>query len=108
MKKSSKKLASPTCNKNFVLGKGKLNWQRCERVCDRYGAVNLGGETPSIPDNLEGKYGVLSVKVIQGRPSGHMGDLFHGFVQTVVHKAGKVLVLGEGYLFEEEGSEGEK
>ena len=101
----------------MVLGEGVLSWHRHERVADRYGAVVLLQDTSDqefgpVPGSEKGaadfadapigEQGTLVAEVIDGRMSGHIGDLFHGFRQTLVPKKKARFELGSGELFTEE------
>ena len=99
--------------KPVVLGVGVLNWNRAERVTDRYGYVYLlpefggyegaecGGKEPlhqavnKSAVTLNGRRGALVAHVLKTRKSGHMGDFFHG-VSPVTPKEGEEIVLGTG------------
>lgn len=93
-----------------VLGEGELNWNRRERVSDRYGAVGLyndahwlAGEesTPLRGREHVGKRGLLRAVVLQTRDADHIGDLTHGW-QPGGARVGDVIDLGEGTLFIED------
>lgn len=93
-----------------VLGEGQLNWNRSERVSDRYGAVGLyvvahwqSGQdsTPLAVQGLVGKRGQLRAVVLETRTSDHLGDLTHGWLPGGA-EVGKTYVLGEGILFHED------
>lgn len=93
------------------LGEGRLNWNRMERVSDRYGTVSLwpNGEAEdgreakvfAIPAEIIGKYGELRALVTKTRTSGHIGDLFHGLFPSTPEQ-GSLHVLGRGFFFVEE------
>ena len=90
------------------LGEGILNWERSERISDRYGAVQLFAEPYAMyGDNTllkldhtakEGTFGKLIAHVTEQRTSTHIGDLFHGFYPQTPELDEDIL-LGEGYLF---------
>lgn len=88
-----------------VLGEGILNWCRYERVGDRYGTVNFAaGDGMTDPhevfaDAPIGKVGTLSAEVIEGRESGHIGDLAHGLGPGGALEPGETVELGHGELF---------
>jgi len=90
-----------------ILGEGQLNWNRAERVTDRYGNVGLYNDADwmagemSIPlaARLEsGSFGRLQAVILETREADHVGDLTHGWKPggAVV---GEVVILGEGRLF---------
>ena len=86
----------------ILLGTGILNWDRGERVSDRYGFVKLftaiGSEETLLFDAVhKDKNGRLIAEVIQIRKSDHIGDIFHG-VFPVIPDVGENIVLGEGRL----------
>lgn len=92
-------------DKRTWLGRGWLNWNRIERIGDRYGSVGLmdkeGSKTlPSVAgiEKLEGHKGRLIAVVRKTRTSGHIGDLFRGF-QPTTPEVGEEIVLGSGVLF---------
>jgi hypothetical protein len=98
------------------IGVGTLNWNRGERIGDRYGAVGLwpGDESSieveySLPLNLppEGKRGRLVAHVLATRESGHIGDLMRGlYPQTP--EVGEIILLGEGTVFWEADKDGRR
>lgn len=110
-------------NKRTSLGEGILNWPKKERVNDRYGLVGLWTESDvPRPETLkeihnygqrqqriklahveEGKHGRLVVEVLRTQKSAHIGDLFRGLFPSTP-KVGETIVLGEGYVFYEEGN----
>ncbi len=87
--------------KKILLGTGILNWNKSERVSDRYGAVFLDTDlhadaiTP-----LLGKKGKLICEVLETRASNHIGDLSRG-ISPSTPKVGDTIELGEGILFTE-------
>lgn len=86
----------------ILLGTGILNWDRGERVSDRYGFVKLftaiGSDETLLFDTIhKDKNGRLIAEVIQTRKSDHIGDMFHG-VFPVTPDVGESIVLGEGNL----------
>ena len=113
MKSKSKK------DNSTLIGRGVLNWQRMERVSDRYGAVHLddhSGEYLGVEDipagpikaafvpvtrQRVGKTGKLIATVLEARKSGHIGDLFRG-ISPRVPKVGQKIELGHGALFYEQ------
>ena len=88
-------------SKEVSLGSGVLNWERSERVSDRYGTVSLYVNTDqeeSVDLKEVSGYGELKAKIIETRDSYHIGDLFRGF-QPGGAKVGDEIVLGQGNLF---------
>lgn len=86
----------------ILLGIGILNWDRGERVSDRYGFVKLFTsvgieETLLFDEDHKDRKGRLVAKVIETRKSDHIGDLFHG-VFPVTPDVGESIILGEGML----------
>lgn len=83
-----------------LLGTGRLNWRRHERIGDRYGSVCLMHEedegTFDLPKHTG--YGKLIAIVKENRDSAHIGDLFHGFFPEKP-EVGEVIELGEGDIF---------
>lgn len=86
-----------------LIGQGVLNWNRTERVCDRYGAVHLSETIDSEPplalnQSFVGNYGKLIAVVTEARESRHIGDFFRGvFPETP--GVDDEIELGEGTLF---------
>ena len=87
-----------------VIGKGRLTWDRSERISNRYGAVYLmvDGDSLSlapinIPFEIAGRHVHLIAKVLETRQSTHIGDLFHGVVPRTP-KVGDVISLGDGLI----------
>ncbi len=112
-------MPEPSATATVELGTGMLNWNRYERVGDRYGAVSLFADRAGEP-NLEdyisgypdattdfaeapsGTRGQLRAEVLVNRRSGHIGDLFRGLRPPDVPPApGTILTLGTGTLFVE-------
>ncbi len=100
----TKRTRSTEC---VVLGEGQLNWNRSERVSDRYGAIGLyndahwqAGEdsTPLHCQIYAGERGVLRAVVLETRDADHIGDLTHGW-HVGGANVGDVYDLGEGVLF---------
>lgn len=105
------------------IGTGVLNWQRSERVSDRYGAIHLTIDQTTLEhatsDNapestyihfdpsLIGQKGKLMAKVMEARDSYHIGDLFRGVFPTKP-EIGEELELGIGTLFIDEDEIGLK
>lgn len=84
-----------------LLGEGRLNWPRYERVSDRYGSVLLddaNGATVDFSGAPIGMKGRLIASVIETAESDHIGDLFHGFAPETP-EVGEEMVLGSGTLF---------
>jgi hypothetical protein len=91
---------------NQLIGVGALNWNRGERITDRYGSVHLtddGGAAIEFDRALEGKRGKLIAVVTKSRKSDHIGDLFRGIFPSQPD-IGEKIELGEGWVFIE-GSE---
>jgi len=86
------------------IGTGVLDWDREERISDRYGLVVLfdAPNDPRRPIPLrhgsEGKYGRLVAIVRETRDSSHIGDLFHNVFPSTPD-LGQTVVIGEGTLF---------
>ncbi len=86
--------------KKTLLGNGYLNWERIERVSDRYGMIFLCMDEDSDAKVLLpqiGGSGRLSALILETRHSAHVGDMFRGIFPggAVV---GKFVVLGDGQL----------
>jgi hypothetical protein len=86
------------------IGMGVLDWDRKERISDRYGLVVLF-DGPSDPRNAiqrrrarEGEYGRLIAVVSETRQPSHIGDLFHNVFPSKP-AVNETVVLGEGTLF---------
>jgi hypothetical protein len=109
-----------------ILGVGVLNWNRSERVSDRYGFVYLlpgsGGYLGALSSekepvateisgkvaaSLAGKRGKLVAHVLKTRRSGHIGDLFRS-VFPVTPKVGERIVLGTGTFMVEIHKQGDE
>lgn len=85
------------------LGTGVLDWEREERISDRYGVVKLfnhpgEGKKPIRLRHLTEAYGGLIAVVREVRDSSHIGDLFH-LVFPSKPEVGEQVILGEGTLF---------
>ena len=93
-----------------LLGTGVLNWDRTERVSNRYGSVFLllneevGCEERVDLKSIKG-HGQLIAKILEVRPSYHVGDLFRGIAPGGAVE-GEEVVLGEGTLFYEDEAVG--
>lgn len=104
-----------------LVARGVLNWNREERITDRYGAVHfnasrpdwgkdfagnavedLGAEVECLNEDsaLVGRRGRLHALVVEARDSGHIGDFFRG-VGPTRPEVGELVLLGEGTLFVE-------
>lgn len=85
---------------NKILGTGRLNWRRHERIGDRYGSIclmhNEDNGTFDLPKYTG--FGKLIAIVKEARDSTHIGDLFHGFFPQKP-EIGEVIELGEGDIF---------
>lgn len=86
------------------IGTGVLDWDRGERISDRYGSVRLFDQPGprKLPVGLRqengGKHGRLVAVVRETRDSAHIGDLFHGVFPSKPN-VGEMILLGEGILF---------
>ena len=94
----------------MCLGTGILNWDRHERVSDRYGTVKLLEALDSsvaiqLKSVKEGTKGTLYAIVKETRQSQHIGDLFRGIFPETPN-LGERIVLGHGLLFYDEESVG--
>lgn len=93
------------------LGTGALDWERKERISDRYGLVKLFDKPGPAKQAIglrrikEGLHGRLVAVVKETRESTHIGDLFHRVFPTRP-EVGEQIVLGEGMLFFEDGGVG--
>ncbi len=89
------------------LGTGVLDWEREERVSDRYGTVELldGIGEDRTPVRLarvrEHLHGSLVAIVKDIRAVGHIGDFFHR-IKPSVPNVGDRFVLGTGGIFFDE------
>lgn len=85
---------------NKILGTGRLNWRRHERIGDRYGSIclmyNEDNGTFDLPKYTG--FGKLIATVKETRDPIHIGDLFHGFFPQKP-EIGDVIELGEGDIF---------
>jgi len=87
----------------MLIGHGRLNWQRKERITDRYGAIHLsetGAENDHVtfPKLINGQRGSLIAIVRETRQSSHCGDTSRGLFPTV-SQVGEKHILGSGTLF---------
>ena len=99
----------------FELGTGVLNWERDERVNDRYGFVFLDqqeemdrdiGDKVELDQSRVNHRGRLIAVVRETRKSRHVGDLFHK-IYPQTPEVGEEIVLGEGILvFDDDGNIG--
>ena len=87
------------------LGTGVLDWNREERISDRYGLVKLYSSPRSMNPNevilaaaKPNAHGRLIAIVREVRETDHIGDLFHRVFPTEP-ELGEKVVLGEGTLF---------
>lgn len=85
-------------------GTGVLDWDRKERISDRYGLINLF-DAPRAPRQAvslrrthEGENGRLIAVVTETRKPAHVGDLFHKVFPSTPN-VNEIVVLGEGTLF---------
>lgn len=85
---------------NKILGTGRLNWRRHERIGDRYGSIclmhNEDNGTFDLPKYTG--FGKLIAIVKETRDPTHIGDLLHGFFPQKP-EIGNVIELGEGDIF---------
>jgi hypothetical protein len=90
-----------------VIGTGQLNWNRGERVSDRYGAVGVyrdahwqtDEESMSLTGHENaGHRGTLRAVILEIREADHIGDLFHGW-HVGGARVGETIDLGRGTLF---------
>lgn len=92
----------------IVLAEGELNWNRIERVSDRYGTVRIfvpSTESPAsqIKRKYLGQHGTLVVKVVEPRESTHCGDWARN-IRPKTPERNDIFVLGTGTLFMEENN----
>jgi len=93
------------------LGTGVFDWNREERISDRYGLVKLFDSSGSVRKEIklqrlkEGSHGRLVAVVRETRDTAHIGDLFHRVFPTRPELNERV-VLGEGTLFFDEDGVG--
>ena len=85
------------------LGTGVLDWEREERISDRYGVIKLfdqpgEGKRPIRLRHLTEAHGRLVAVVREARDSPHIGDLFHRIFPSKP-EVGEQITLGEGTLF---------
>jgi hypothetical protein len=85
------------------LGTGVLDWEREERISDRYGVVKLFDQPglvkqPIMLRRFKAEHGRLVAVVREARDFPHIGDLFHR-VSPSKPEPGERIVLGEGTLF---------
>lgn len=91
----------------YVVGTGILNWNRGERITDRYGYVHLTQE-PMDPHAMEGDTasfllarfagtGRLVARICATRQSPHIGDWARGLFPSTP-TVGDEIVLGHGTL----------
>lgn len=88
------------------LASGVLNWQRSERVTDRYGTVALYLDGESFPFSTPvGEKGRLYARIEEKRKSNHIGDAFRSLSPDNSVQSGVILLLGEGECFVDEWSD---
>lgn len=97
----------------MVVGRGIFTWDGKERHSDRYGAFAIdvgsydensrfeaaGWDAP--PANLAGTVCRITVRVLEARESGHIGDMFRG-ISPSKPDVGEIVDLGRGRLFVED------
>lgn len=91
------------------VGRGIFTWNGSERRSDRYGSFVLSGadynQTTSCSPKLDfealqpflGRRVRLTCKVLETRPSGHIGDLFLG-IKPSTPEVGDLIELGVGHV----------
>jgi len=99
----------------FEIGTGVLDWEREERVSDRYGFVFLDqqnemdrdiGDKVELDQSRANRRGRLIAVVRETRRSRHVGDIFHE-IYPQTPEVGEEIVLGEGVLvFGDDGGVG--
>jgi len=90
------------------LGMGVLDWERGERISDRYGLVELflrPGEPVKLNRVTQQLHGRLIAIVREVRGSSHIGDLFHG-VRPSIPEVDERIELGIGSIFFEDEAVG--
>lgn len=90
-----------------LIAKGILSWDGVERRTDRYGSFALdtkpfdGPDTAEVTHNMEAIWAFetrrvcITVKVVESRKSGHLGDKHHNIYPSQP-KVGEVIDLGVG------------
>jgi hypothetical protein len=92
------------------LGTGVLDWEREERISDRYGLVELfqgPGSLVKLNRVTEQLHGKLIAIVRETRVSSHPGDLFHG-IKPSTPEVGERIELGIGGIFFDDDAVGLK
>ncbi len=101
-----------------MMGKGIFGWEGNERRSNRYGAIHLAHQpfdgsaqtelvhNQQIMDSLSGKRVRLTAKVIESRPSSHVGDWFLK-IKPSQPDVGEEVDLGVGVLSIDPGYGGE-
>jgi len=90
------------------LGTGVLDWEREERISDRYGLVELflrPGELVKLDRIAQPLHGRLVAVVREVRRSSHIGDLFHA-VKPTIPEIDERIELGTGTIFFEDDAVG--
>lgn len=90
------------------IGTGVLDWEREERISDRYGLLELflrPGELVTLNRIAQPLHGKLFAVVREVRRSSHIGDLFHG-VKPSMPEVGDRIQLGTGTIFFEDEAVG--
>ena len=90
------------------LGTGVLDWERGERISDRYGLVELfrgPGSLVELNQVTVRLHGKLIAIVREVREPSHIGDFFHG-VKPSIPEVGERVELGIGAIFFEAGAVG--
>ena len=84
----------------ILIGRGVLNWNKLERISDRYGTVHLlidGTEAPAEMFIPKGRGTLISV-IIDARVIDHIGDFFRG-IGPETPRTGDRFTLGKGRAF---------
>lgn len=95
----------------MLIGHGRLDWNKAERITDRYGSIHLSNANSiykfKTPERISGKHGSLVAIITETRKSLHIGDLFRGIFPETPN-IGDRIVLGVGTVFFEDGCIGLK
>lgn len=99
---------------SIKIGQGTLQWDRGERVGNRYGCFYLTDQQESkiepkfsakAAQSLEGKRVKLTAEVKEARDSNHIGDIFLGIGPSTPN-VGDSIDIGVGTFILEKNSEG--